>query len=78
MLAMYKTTLDQYFLFAATTVQGRKSWGTGGMVPPPKVSSGGDRVSYIPQKFDLLGITLLAEVSVLDLRVAAMKSTQST
>ena len=45
----------------------------------PKVLSWG--IEYLispPNKFDLQGITLLTEVSELDLRVAAMKSTQST
>ena len=50
--------------------------GTGGMVP--QSFEWGDGVSYIPHKFDLLGITLLTEISELDMRVAAMKSTQST
>ena len=45
---------------------------------PPQSFEWGDGVSYILPKFELLGITLLTEVSELDLRVAAMKSTQST
>ena len=50
--------------------------GTGRMVP----HSFYWEIKYLisPKKFDLLAITMLTEVSDLDVRVAAMKSTQST
>ena len=38
----------------------------------PQSFEWGDRVSYVPPKFDLLRITLITEVSELDLRVTAM------